>query len=309
MRVFHSSDSKVEVQSTKVLHALSSVSEKYLRSVVETISIPRNFWAESTNNKAVAEWIAEELNSFGYNTFYQGIYRNVVATQKEVTQDSVILIGAHYDSVPQTPGADDNASAVATMLGCAKAISEYAPQTNVCFVAFNCEEDGLIGSTDFVNNFLPESGLKIEQTHIIEMVGYCNESPNSQHMPSGLPIKVPDTGNFLGVLGNKDSKHLVDDVLKNAKTYLSGFPVVGLKLYFGIEKYFPDFARSDHFPFWKKGIPSLMWTDTAEFRNPNYHKKSDTPETLSYSFMHRTTQLLSAHILTNSSTNTDGRAN
>jgi hypothetical protein len=72
-----------------------------------------------------------------------------------------------------------------------------------------------------------------------------------------------------------------------------------LKLYFGIEQYFPDFARSDHFPFWKKRIPSLMWTDTAEFRNPNYHKKTDTPETLNYSFLRYTTQLLLAHLLTN----------
>lgn len=307
MRVIRSSNTKVEAQSTRILQTISSVSENYLRRVVETISIPRNFWAESSNNKSVAAWISDELNSYGYKTFYQGRYRNVVATQKEGTKNSPILIGAHYDSVPQTPGADDNASAVAAMLGCAKAISEYSPQTQVCFVAFNCEEDGLIGSTDFVNNFLPESGLTIEQAHILEMVGYCNENHNTQHMPAGLPIKVPDTGNFLGLIGNNDSKHLVDDVLENAKTYLSEFPVVGLKLYFGIEKYFTDFARSDHFPFWTKRIPALMWTDTAEFRNPNYHKKTDTPETLNYSFMRRTAQLLLASILTNSTDNTDGK--
>jgi Zn-dependent M28 family amino/carboxypeptidase len=134
--------------------------------VVEKISIPRHFFAESNNNKFVADWIAEELNSYGYKTSYQGRYRNVVAVPKEKINDSVILIGAHYDSVPGTPGADDNASAVAAMLACAKAISEYAQDAPVCFVAFNCEEDGLIGSTDFVNSFLPESGLKIGEVHI-----------------------------------------------------------------------------------------------------------------------------------------------
>lgn len=299
MKVCHSSEAKVETQDRKILQAISTVSGNYLRSVVETISIPRNFWAEPDNNKFVAEWIAKELNSYGYKTFYQGKYRNVVAMQKEETQDSVILIGAHYDSVPKTYGADDNASAVAAMLGCAKVISECAPQISVCFVAFNCEEDGLIGSTDFVNTFLPESGLTIDEAHILEMVGFSSEVKGSQNMPSGLPIKVSDTGNFLGLMGNNDSKHLVDEVLKNARTYFSEFPVVGLKLYFGVEQYFPDFARSDHVPFWREGIPALMWTDTAEFRNPNYHRKTDTPDTLNYSFLHRATQLLLAYILKN----------
>lgn len=298
MKVCYSFNANVKETDIKILDAVASASESFLRSAVEKISIPRNFWAEPRNNKIVAKWIADEFSSYGYKTYFQGRYENVVAMPKEETTDSAILIGAHYDSVHATPGADDNASAVAAMLGCAKAISEYAPQMPICFVAFNCEEDGLIGSTDFVNSLLAESEIKISQAHILEMVGYCSEEEGSQKMPSGLPIKIPDTGNFLGILGNKDSKHLVDEVLKNAKSYLPEFSVLGLKLYFGIEKYFPDFARSDHFPFWEKRIPSLMWTDTAEFRNPNYHKKTDTPDTLNYSFLRSTTQLLLAHVLT-----------
>lgn len=298
MKVCYSFKADVVETDINILNAVASVSESYLRGVVEKISIPRNFWAEPHNNKIVANWIADEFSSYGYKTFCQGKYENVVALPKVETNDSLILVGAHYDSVRATPGADDNASAAAAMLGCAKAVSEYAPQMPVCFVAFNCEEDGLLGSTDFVSAFLAKREIEIEQAHILEMVGYCSETEGSQRMPAGLPIKLPNKGDFLGLLGNKDSKHLVDEVLKNAKSYLPEFSVLGLKLYFGIEKYFPDFARSDHFPFWEKGIPTLMWTDTAEFRNPNYHKKTDTPDTLNYSFLRSATQLLLTHILT-----------
>jgi hypothetical protein len=76
--------------------------------------------------------------------------------------------------------------------------------------------------------------------------------------------------------------------------------VLGLKVYLGIEKYFPVLGRSDHAPFWKAGLPALMWTDTSEFRNPHYHQTTDTPDTLDYAFLRRVTQLLVAAVLTES---------
>jgi hypothetical protein len=90
---------------------------------------------------------------------------------------------------------------------------------------------------------------------------------------------------------------LVQEVLATAKTYTPELPVYGLKLYAGVERLIPDLARSDQEPFWRVGVPALMWTDTADFRNPHYHQTTDTPDTLDYDFLRRVTQLLVAQVL------------
>jgi len=151
-----------------------------------------------------------------------------------------------------------------------------------------------MGSLDFVDHYLPSTNLRIREAHVLEMVGYCDHRAGSQSLPPGLPIKAPSTGNFLGILGNRRSQKLVDLILQQAHSYLSDFPVLGLKVHLGLERYFPVLARSDHDPFWKAGVPAVMWTDTSEFRNPHYHKPSDTPDTLDYSFLCMVTQLLVA---------------
>jgi Zn-dependent M28 family amino/carboxypeptidase len=297
MRVLHSSYAPSDLSDKRVKELLNSVSEAYLREAVETISIPRHYLTESRNNKFVARWITDELRSSGYEAWREGAWGNVIALSRNGVSDQIILIGAHYDSVPRTPGADDNASAVAAMLACAKAIAEHELATPVCFVAFNCEEDGLVGSSDFVTSWLPQSELKIRQAHILEMVGYCQRTAGSQQIPTGLPVRVPDIGDFLGILGNRKSGAVVDHVLTQAKTYLPEMPVIGLKVYLGVEKYLPVLGRSDHGPFWRANIPAVMWTDTAEFRNPNYHQVTDTPDTLDYTFLRQVSQLLLSVVL------------
>ncbi len=347
MRILYSSKTSAIATNFRIAEALESVSEDFLRDVVQTLSFPRHFAAEPHNNRLAAGWITEQLQSYGYHTFYQGEYANVVAflsplPQKiplnpplvkgdfsefspsatgevpgfsplatgEVSQsppfvkggqggfsqtcdqDGVILIGAHYDSVPGTPGADDNASAVAALLGCAKAVAEYAETLPVCFVSFNREEDNMIGSADFVDNYLLKNGIHLCQAHILEMVGYCSHSPESQRKPLNLPVKIPDRGNFLGLIGNKHSNALIKSLLQQAKSYLPDFPVAGLQVFFGLERFFYHLLRSDHTPFWRRGLSALMWTDTANFRNPNYHRVTDTPDTLDYTFLRRVTQLL-----------------
>jgi hypothetical protein len=298
MRVLYSSKASAISTDDEIVKVLGSVSENFLRDAVETLSIPRNFLAEPLNNRFIAEWITEQLQSYGYKTFYQGRYENIVTFSSEHIQDTgMLLIGAHYDSVQGSPGADDNASAVAALLGCAKAVAEYTADSHVCFVAFNREEDGIIGSTDFVNNYLSKNGIRICQAHILETVGYCTQRPKSQRFPKGLPIRLPDTGNFLGLIANQDSNSLIESILKQAKSYCPHFPVLGLQVYSGLERYFPHLSRSDHAPFWKAGIPALMWTDTSEFRNPNYHQSTDTPGTLDYAFLRKVTQLLLLQML------------
>jgi len=277
---------------SEVSNLLAQVSQEFLRRTVKRLSKPRHYHAESSSNQRCAQWIYDEFKTLGYKTHFQGRYRNVVAIPAIHTSDTAVLVGAHYDSVPGTPGADDNASGVAALLECARLIVSQRHSQTVAFVAFNREEDGLLGSADFVENYLPNRSFNLEGVHVLEMVGYCSHDPGSQRVPPGLPIRVPSVGDFIGLLGNRDSNHMVDSILAQSASYVPELPAVGLKVYLGVEKWLPVLARSDHAPFWRTGIPAVMWTDTAEFRNPNYHRVTDIPDTLDYDFLQSVTQLL-----------------
>jgi Zn-dependent M28 family amino/carboxypeptidase len=297
MKIKYSHNLSVKAAYSNSAAVLPNISETYLRELVEVIAFPRHYFAQPKNNHRAARWIAEKFKAFGYEVSFQGEWSNVVALSNQALQKPCIVIGAHYDSVPTTPGADDNASGVAAMLVCAEVIAKFAPNLAVCFVAFNREEDGLVGSTDFVDNFLPQSNLQISHAHILEMLGYCSHAAGTQKKPFDLPLRIPGSGNFLGLLSNHNSNALLDHVMQCGRNISADFPVIGLKTYFGIENRLPVLERSDHAAFWKAGIPAVMWTDTAEFRNPNYHQPTDTPDTLDYSFLRKVTQVLLASLL------------
>jgi len=127
------------------------------------------------------------------------------------------------------------------------------------------------------------------------MVGYASREPRSQRMPVPVP-GAPTVGDFIGLLTNQRSNHLVDLAVSRAEAIVPELPVVGLKVYLGLEGWLPVLHRSDHSPFWKAKLPAMLWTDTAEFRNPNYHARTDTPDTLDYAFMRRVTQLVIATV-------------
>ncbi|MBE7494347.1 MAG: M28 family peptidase [Verrucomicrobiaceae bacterium] len=287
-----SGDSSAEIQKR-----FATLDVSQLRRWIEHISIPRHFTANATTNAAIAEWIASELDGLGYQTQFQGRYRNVIASSP-LNADKVIVVGAHYDSVPETPGADDNGSAVAAMLGCAHLCSTYHPDLPVVFVAFNCEEDGLLGSSDWVAQYLPKAGYDVECAHVLEMVGFADNTPGSQKVPPGPPISLPDRGDFIGLLTNRNGSAAMKSALQTIRTEVPRLPAYGVEVLLGLEKYFPVLHRSDHAPFWKAGIPSIMWTDTSEFRNPHYHASSDTPDTLNYDFLKQVTQAVTAVVLT-----------
>lgn len=297
MLVEHSANAKAAAPDARIARATDSVSTSFLRSVVDVVAIPRHYESASENNRLIAHWIARQLRSYGYETDSQGQYTNIVARPSHRPDAPCVLVGAHYDSVPGSPGADDNASAVAALLACAKALADHARESPVCFVSFNREEDGLLGSADFVERVVAGKHIAVREAHILEMVGYCDHRPASQSIPPGLPIQAPDHGDFLSVLANKDSTAIASAILQTARTYRPDFPVLSLKVYAEIEKLVPVLARSDHTPFWKAGIPAVMWTDTSEFRNHHYHQETDTPDTLDYGFLRTVTQILIATVL------------
>jgi len=296
MHIVHSRKVRSIAPWPKVKELLKTISEVQLREWVEHISKPRHYSVEAEQNQATAAWLCKVFGSIGLHAFRQGRYSNIVAMPQKPIRRAV-LVGAHYDSVPHSPGADDNGSAVAAMLGCATACSLWSSVLPIVFVAFNREEEGLLGSRDFVEAYLPQAPFRIHCAHVLEMVGFASSASGSQRVPQGLPVKISDKGDFLGLLANRGSTASMDYVLCRVGTYVPDLPVMGLDVKLGLEKYFPVLARSDHAPFWAQKIPALMWTDTSEFRNHNYHRRTDTPETLDYHFLKQVTQLLTACVV------------
>lgn len=297
MRIIHSQQVEPIPVSPAVQPFLERISEDQLRDWVRYLAQPRHFNAEAERNRAIGDWLAETLRNLGYGVERQGISGNIIAGS--ITAGTrAILIGAHYDSVPNCPGADDNASAVAAMLACAAALTQTSPRLPIIFAAFNREEDGFIGSREFVAQY--HSSIRFECAHILEMVGYASGAPGSQRLPTGLQIQLRDAGDFLGLLANEQSASAMKLVLQQSRTVAPALPVTGLQVGPGAERAFPVLARSDHVPFWHQNIPALMWTDTAEFRNPHYHQPTDTPETLDYAFLHRVAVLLTATVVAQS---------
>ena len=134
MKIVHSRKVRPAESLAKLAALLGTIAESQLREWVERISVPRHFGAEWEQNRATADWIHGLFDSIGFRVERQGKYSNILALP-EASFDEVILVGAHYDSVPMCPGADDNGSAVAAMLGCAAACSLWRPVlllTNPC---------------------------------------------------------------------------------------------------------------------------------------------------------------------------------
>jgi Zn-dependent M28 family amino/carboxypeptidase len=297
MLVAHSKNRRPKAADAAIADVLRGVSADKLRAYVDVLAFPRHYVAERKANVHARDLLLRLLQSFGYTPQLQGSYDNIVATSGSDGEGPFLLLGAHYDSVPGCPGADDNASAVAVCLECARLLKENNVGKTM-IVLFNREEDGLLGSREFVAHLAAQSAGTIEEAHIFEMVGFCNRTPGSQRMPPGLPgVAAPDVGDFLGLLANRHSNTIAENLLALAATYVPQFPVLALKIYLGMERYFGDLLRSDHAPFWEAGIASLMWTDTSEFRNPHYHRASDTPETLDYGFLAQVAQLVLARAI------------
>ncbi len=200
----------------------------------------------------------------------------------------VLVLSAHFDSVQGSPGADDDGTGVAALLEIARILKESHKAdpldrtVRLCF--FNLEETGLVGSRDYCSHILRHR-INNDQEKVIgmvslEMLGYFTDAPDSQAsplkvLPDGTP--APTVGDFIAVVGiaahQEFSKALADAMASGEPT----MPVHRAD-YFPIP--IPDILRSDHAPFLLLGVPAVMLTDTANFRNPNYHRASDSIATI-----------------------------
>ncbi len=198
---------------------------------------------------------------------------------------SYYVVGAHYDTVPTTPGADDNASAVAVMLELARRLCENRSSAPIRLVAFTLEEPpayetGHQGSRIFVEE-CARGGDRVAGAIVLEMVGYT--SPRQEYPFVLRWAGYPSQGNYIGVITNRRSRRLSRAVLKGFRRN-ENLPAESLLVPFN-GYILPDTRRSDHASFWNARLPAVMVTDTAFFRNPNYHLPSDTPDTLDFGFM------------------------
>ncbi len=260
-------------------------------------------WKRRDRLERAAAFISGEFRAGGYRPedqvflFHGEEYRNVIAQLPGHDPSAkTLVIGAHYDTVESTPGADDNASGVACLLELARALSGRRLAGTVHFAAFVLEEppayrtEGM-GSYHYAQS-LKESDVPVDGMICLEMTGFFNDTPGSQSYP--LPIfrfRYPSAGNYISFVGNMKSRPFTVEM---AAAFRKGtdLPVVTLNapaLVVGI-----DF--SDHWSFNKFGYNALMVTDTAFYRNPHYHSASDMPETLDYERMAKVVEGLTASI-------------
>jgi aminopeptidase YwaD len=238
--------------------------------------------------RGTADFLRQQFTSLGLSTVshefsaWGRIYENVIATTPYDRDSSAapLILAAHYDTVIGSPGADDNASALAVLLDVARQVVNVRLQRPVRLIAFCLEEENLLGSRAYAAH-LTSTQQSILGAIVLECVGYTRDEEGSQKIPPGVPVTVPTVGNFLAVIGNQGS-HALTMVVEQAMK--SRIPVVPLVVP-GNGELLPDTRRSDHTSFWEQGFPAVMLTDTANFRNPNYHQPTDTIETLNLDFM------------------------
>jgi hypothetical protein len=253
----------------------------------------RGRWAGSSELDSSAAYIERELASYGYRVERQVYAANGHSVRNlEVTRlghewpDSIVLVGAHYDAILDTPGADDNASGTAALLEVARAFRHSALRRTLRFVAFTLEEPPYFMSDSMGSLYYARAararGDKIAAMISLESLGYYSTAPASQRYPPVLGWFYPSVGDFVAVVGNISSRQLVHTVVRELRTH-TAVPSTGAATFAA----FPGVAWSDHWSFWKAGYPAVMITGTATFRNPQYHLDGDTHQTLDYARLAR----------------------
>lgn len=235
-------------------------------------------------------FLQEQLFQYGGATG-----RNITGTLPgTAAAEKVVIVDAHYDTVDDAPGADDNGSGVVGFMEISRLLSRYPAKKTIRYIGFDMEEDGLRGSLDYVSNDLPAIE-QVEGMLNFEMIGYYSEQPNSQEIPSGFGTYFPDAvaqiaadqnrGNFITNVANQNCQSLALLFNSAAAQYVPDLKVVTL-VALGNGSLFADLLRSDHAPFWFSGKPALMLTDGANYRNECYHTPQDTAEgKLNFTFM------------------------
>lgn len=243
-----------------------------------------------------AAWIHDQLKSFGYETINEiPVQRGAPVPNMEVVvpgrsgsarASEIVVVGAHYDAFQGTPGADDNASGVAAVLWLARELRQSQPSCTLKFVLFVNEEPPAFWTPD-MGSWVYARQCRARNDDIVAMIsvesiGYYKDAKGSQKYPPPMNLMYPDTGDFIAFVSNFGSRALNRRAISIFREQVQ-FPSEGASP----PGWIPGVGWSDHWAFWQEGYPGIMVTDTATFRNPNYHTPFDTPDTLDYDRMSR----------------------
>ncbi len=252
---------------------------------------------------AAESFISGELASLGYDVARQTyVAEGVESSNLEVVipggsrPSEIVLVGAHYDTVPGSPGADDNASGVAGVIEIARALRDSRPARTVKLVAFVNEEPpffyfGEMGSRVYARAARAR-GDDIRVMLSLEMLGCYSDAVGSQAYPPLLGFFYPEAGNFIAFVSNLRSRRTLREVVRAFKGG-SDFPVEKL----ASPGIVPGVSWSDQLSFWREGYPGVMVTDTAFYRYRHYHSATDTPERIDYARMGKVVEGLGRAVL------------
>lgn len=259
--------------------------ETHVRALSESF-VPRNE-AHPENLDRCAAYIRREFESAHARVSEQPFtvagktYRNVIARFGPDTKETVV-VGAHYDTAGPLPGADDNASGVAGLLELARLLGNAQLPIRVELVAYTLEEPPFFRSEQMGSavhaKVLKREGAVVRVMFSLEMIGYFSDAADSQQFPiSALSLFYPTKGNFISVIGEMGAGTLVRKI-KRSMAEATSLPVYSINA----PRKIPGMDFSDHLSYWREGYPAVMITDTAFYRNANYHTIGDTPEKLDY---------------------------
>ncbi len=242
-----------------------------------------------------ADFIAETLQESGLVPYEEELgdklqYRNIIAEHYGITHpEELIIVGAHYDTVWLSSGADDNASGVAVMLEIARQLKTKQLARTIRFVAFANEEYPHFLTDNMGSLFHAKRSYEREDKIIamlsLEMLGYFSDEVDSQTYPSPLSWFYPNKANFIAFVSDFSSRHLLKKSIGIFRKSMS-FPSEGLTAPVAL---IPDVRRSDQAAFWRYNYPAFMVTDTAAYRYNAYHNAKDAPDRLDYGAMTRVT--------------------
>ena len=253
-----------------------------------TIAAHEHNLAHYAELENVARYIETALASYGYASKAQTFIvsgrsvRNIevtIAAQPTLATPETIVVGAHYDSAPGTPGANDNASGTAAVIELARLLRDLDHQTQkrIRLVLFVNEEPPYFGSEDMGSlhyaKSLAASGERVAAMYSLETIGFYSSEAGSQRYPAPFGLLFPDRADFVAFVGLLGSRPLLRKTVRSFRSH-TAFPSIG-----GVAPAFiPGIAWSDHWSFSQLGFQAVMITDTALFRYPHYHRPSDTPD-------------------------------
>lgn len=254
----------------------------------------RNVWRPRAL-AAAEDYIRRQFAAQGYQVQTQEIrydgqrVANVEAVRAGTTRaQEILVVGAHYDSVRGSPGANDNGSGVAALLELARQFASRQSARSVRFVAFVNEEPPFFATDEMGSAHYARAararGDDIRAMVALETIGYYSDAAGSQKYPPVLAMFYPDRGNFLGFVADLRSRALLKQAVAAFRA-AADFPVEHVAAFASI----PGVDWSDHRSFWRAGYPALMITDTAPYRYPYYHTAQDTPDKIDYPRLARVT--------------------